>query len=358
MPAVILLAAALIQWSDNYWIQHWSSKWAILLAGILLWLSHQMGRRFHWSVGLAFAWTTLRALWVFGFNEYSAWSLTDVLALKSSATYGAISFVLMAVFFLLSKSRDLQSVKLGAAIICVLNSVLIIYQTGMGADPMHRGGFFGNPSMSGSLIAVTLPFLVTSPFWGLTPTPLFAVLCLHASQPLALTAVCFLALAIRDKRSWFLAGYAAVLLAGFALMTQGAEVFSSSGRTDTWRQILTWQRVNASLLVGVGSGLQEVFVPMILNRTTTVFLWAHSEVVRVMLELGVIGVAVYATVAAYAVRAAWNRSDIRAALVCWIGMSLANYPSSMAVHAFMGMALVAMAFTPRESGYRDETGLS
>lgn len=355
-PAIWLLlavgSAAFIP-SRTYW--EWSvvKPWVLLLVGLVAIIGVEIGKRIHWSVVPAFIWTVSSGILQVGLRPYevqTGYPVQNTDLLGRLAGYSLVAFLILTGFLLLMDARQRFRIQQGFAWICILGSLAVIFRL---------GNFCGNPSMTGCLIAICYPFLLTRTTlepgwkpWALTwelicwVAPVAAVFQIGETMPVLTLAAVILALPVVRASKALMAGSAALLVLSYAF--QGERFLSSSGRLEVWLGVLEYWWAVGNPWSGFGLGSAHALIPMIQEQLGIApglaFTFAHSEGVRLLFELGILGLLTYALAIGCALFSVRRYRAEFAALVGFLVCSLANYPSSLPLHAFVGMALVAMAF--------------
>lgn len=369
----IVFFTAFFSYGNNYWWYSWGLKWFIMISVLTLALGVTLIRRVHWSLVPAFLSTSLSAIWVFAMrdNQYQGYTILDILALGKASAYGLVSFILLAAFFSTAKKNTLLALENALGWLCSISTVCVIWQFMLGIDSYHRGGFIGNASMNGCLIAFTYPFLTMRRYrldslfgeiWAFIwcVLPVLAVFLTGASMAVGtmgavLMAYLFSSMASRYSlklRLTVSAGAMLVsLLGGYVLW--GKELWNPSGRFLIWKEAIKWWYGHYNIWFGTGAGTTSILLPYIQRQTNLEigqwFLWFHNEWAQILFEQGIVGLLSFILLGWYTVKFAAGRVYLISALAGYIICSIGNYPAHMPLHALIGMALVAMAFKYKES---------
>lgn len=374
-PAFMVLSVGILEVTNVYWLWSWWLKWALLLFGLVIMFSFQIGRRVHWSVGLLTASTLTSAVWGFHWYGNGAPSpivltaippkaelatagaglvdtIVKTLAIGQHGAIAAFCFLLVLVTFVELGRSSLQRLLWAFGILGHINSLVILYRVSQPHGPSDLGGLLGNPSVAACFSAVTLP-LLCSRWWVAVPT-LLAVGFTQTSMGVGVLAVTLSVWAASYFRQWV---YALPLMGFFGLagiLTQGSQFLESSGRFSTWHLALDWFSVQNSWLFGVGLGQWAVFIPQAQKvagvNPTELFTFAHQEFVQQFVECGLLGLASLCIVVGFVVHRTRHSPRILASVVGCIAFSLGNYPLRLALPASLIATLAAFAFTQVSGG--------
>lgn len=307
-------------------------------------------------LGLASFWALASSAYLC-FNHYGRYGANTYVVKSALQKYGGQSlaatfFILVLVAFVYHK-RLWVPVNRAIAGLSFLDIVYVLFQWAFVGDFTKAGGFFANPSMNGMFIAFTAPIVLTEiQRWDrffLSHIIYFslAILSLIASKstiPMGVFAV-----ALGALFGWRTLPVAGILtLIGY--LTQKS-FFSFSGRLDKWALYLdyfsrcTWENI----FTGFGQGSFFVIGPeiQILNKDTWggYMLWAHNDWLQLLLEQGVIGFTLGASVFMWALWFSFKRDSYLFASLLAFGVGAGvNYPLRWPVFAFTGTLLVAQAF--------------
>lgn len=364
----LVFAAAMIWPGSDFWM-HNHLKWFLLLGVLFFWIGLDLGERFHWSVAPAFWSTSLGSLVAASIipNQFSDLEVTARIFVSHASSTALYSFLAISLFCILALDRVgvLQAIEGGFGWVCVTDSLLVCLQKVLGAHT--NGGFYGNSSMNGCLIAMTLPFLVRLRMgdrWmaGAVLSALVAVFLSGASQPVGVLCVVMVAAASSffrgdgAKRGFLIASFACaavVFLAGACFVP---DFLGSNGRFQVWEAVVRWvlehhPSAGASLF-GVGGGSGSALIPGIQQEygisPDISFPWLHSDWFEVDVFLGRVGFGAVALMFGYSLRAAWDRPYLFAVLAGFGACAVFNYPTHAPMHALVGMITLLAAFRDRK----------
>ena len=365
IACALLLLVCFYYDPSSYWNGTWFGKWAILLAIIGVLFSQWVGRKVHWSVAPVLLSTTLGALWVFAWrdNRFVGYALVDKISISKSATYALVATLMFVFGFLAAKVRTIRVLGFALGVVCFVGSVVTLFSA---LDAQRfRGGFFGNPSMNGCLLAITLPFAFDFfKRWylkALVLVPILAAIILvRASVPIVTLGVVSLAwLYIKGFRKACAIGLLVCLCVGYAI--EGASFASTNGRWEIWEMGLKYWWANANPWFGVGTGVTTVYLPYLQNtlgvQRGNWFMWFHNDWLQILFEQGIVGFSAVLVMFLCALKRAIHNHLIGPALLGYGVCALGNYPLHLPVHAFVGAYLVAAAFMPNSSGSSQANGI-
>lgn len=373
-PLLIPMVGILTFWvyPGNYWNSHWWSRWCVMLIMCTVWIGWKFSR-IHWTVTPAVTLTLISGLITFAWrdNMYAGQSTDSLVALGKYAAYGTFSFLLLALFALTLKARDLVKLSHGLAFTCMSTSVAVVHWGLFTWLPIEtQRALIGNPSMTGGLIAITYPFLALQPRQRLFPWsvvafikkfayvvyPLIAIVELKSSIPLGVLSVVLLTFAaLNFNKGILIKGCAlAVLPIAIGIYTQGAsELFSDSGRFWVWRLGFAhfWNSGVWVKLFGFGLGTTQTLLTQwqlpLQNPLFTRwdwFWWYHNDWLQTFLELGLVGMSAYILLFCGVLYSATKKAPwVMSAILGWASLAFFNYPVRLPLHALIGVLLVAMA---------------
>ena len=379
----VLLFFAALYFHENYWRSVWWDKWFFVMGAFTLYVCLKSVEKFHWSLAAFTLIIMTSSLWVFGWRQsYPGADLATILAMGKVAAY---TYAVLTLFLLAATHfGEEEYERLGDlfALLCMVNSALIVWQTMCGKEINYRGGVFGNPSISGCFIAMAYPYLcfqkrqrLPYPNWAAYTRrllylviPVIAVFCTKASQPVGVMVIVVLAALWHYKvRMWRLVGRpigngvwitALVLLFGFGLLWLSASPtdapFNSTGRFEIWREAMGWWWANGKFWVGQGTGISQILLPSIqkealdlnhLPSTMDWWLWFHSDWVQLLFENGAVGLLMGFLMYVYALKFSFRKSMWLFSAVAGCGATaLFNFPVHFPFHALLMMATAAMVF--------------
>ena len=329
------------------WVADYNRQWTFMLQVMLaVWCAIPVRRVVGPMAALALFWFLAGAVATFqnSFGTYDRLDQTTLLAVEAFALDSAFKLVLLVGAVLWAVERDARGViALGVSLFAIANAAVILAQFALSPDLCGLntcGGIVGNPSMSGSLLAVSLPIVVRKlrlAAWVLFP---LAIVATRGNSPIGLRAVAVV-LSIRSR--FASVAVAAMLGLGYALL--GRELLNSGDRFEMWRQFLSGWTNPTNWAFGIGLGEFGVAAALIQFsrdvKTNSWWLWAHNDWLQSVIEGGAVG--------ACLLFASWVQAMKRAArpvavsLFLYGLMMLTNYPLHLATTAVLGAWLMVVA---------------
>jgi hypothetical protein len=359
--------------------------WLFLELGVALSLAAYIWSRLHWSAGIAVAYTLINGFLFFGIETplIVADPNKSGLAFDKSAMGATIAFLSLTTFFTFACNHILKKIEWGFGVLCVLASLItfIDFMKGLGPDQML--GFMGNSSMNGCLIALTWPFLVMAPAlvsynespidemkgkdWLqvlsdilLMVMPLIAIFQTRQSVPLGVASVVlFTYIASKNSginlpnpssRRIIAAGICTALLF-FAATAMTPKLLHDSGRFAIWKMAWSWFETSGQMTWGTGNGSFFLIGPSLLetmnvNKGGHMFAWLHNDWFQSYFELGFVGLLAYLNLFVCALIRSFKQGSVHlsCALLGYGACAFFNFPSHLAITAFLGFFLIARIF--------------
>lgn len=306
-----------------------NKNWEFFLALTSLLLCYQLWKRLHWSVGLFVAQLLLSATYL----GHGIFACIAISLFSAGICAVPTSYI-----------RYIPKVLAGIFVASLLVTVTLT-----------KYGISGNPSMNGCLIALLLPIAVrTIPFrkrWHVPAVYLItviAILALDASIPVGVLAVVFFSEAL--CRSWkkyykFLPIGGVPFIIGYAL--NPSQFFSSTGRSEFWREILSWWWESEQIFTGLGTGTIELVLRQkqvteaIKYRTV---IWAHNDYLQVLADNGILGLGSLLLVVFFTTKRSMDRPWLFASVMGYAAMAFFNFPAHVPLHAFVGCCLLVLTW--------------
>jgi len=287
----------------GYWQAFVFGRWSLLLGigGVALswWLADQIGWVFLPLIATVIVSGIYTGRW-HGNSLFQGFDILTTVVIEKSALEATLCMILATVFLALVPAKYTRCARYALIGHCVLSSFRTFYEAWMGVCP---GGFVGNASMNGCLIAVLLPLLFKTPSRLIAPweailkvvavlAAVAAIALTHASIPLGLLVL------LIGYGFWSLLGWEAAALMTvffgaaawvfFQPMGGHHAFFDDNGRLQVYRWSYTWWRENVPALtgMGLGSGTQMFQRIQRLNgQYANLFPWAHSDWLQIGFEL-------------------------------------------------------------------------
>jgi len=374
-------------WGDgaHYWDAVWGMKWfcALLLLGSVV--GREIWARTHIALGLFVGYMLASAAWVFAFQfSYQSPAELELYKLRLGAAYTYAAILAIASVPLYFRRRDVKLTQFALEALCLVSAAVIVYQALAGVPAQYRGGLYGNPSMSGCLVAFLYPFAAFRPrkresydwdydssdipMWAYDAIrillPPAAVLLTGTSQPLGVLAVGVLARHVwRRKLSWrwATAGIAASAIVIFTIPAitskHGRSPFDDSGRFEVYRLVMKPWWDHGRRWLGQGTGTAQWIVPHIQAVDeqsrhkpgepfqVAEYHWLHSDWLQILFENGIVGATLALLSLAATLRAAWRRSaHVFGSTCAYAAAMVFNFPWHLPVHAICGALIIACAF--------------
>lgn len=355
----IVLSVLLVQHNDPSLQWVWIYRWLLMLALMLVFFGLRVGAKVAVLPAVCVVYFALQALGFAIIPMHDGLAARLQTALHVSAFHSALVFVIVPIFMMARGSRWRLpffgvSCFFALTVAAAILSIACFFPTGEG---QIRGvPIFGNPSMTGTFIAIVAvglrglwPLVAIVPLLLLGTTTPFAVLlaglfvrCFHA-QPDAKGAT---RLPMGAKI------FVVVLLSG-AVLHFGWDKFSSGhGRYHVWKLAGDFmdKQPLAIKLLGAGSGSAPLLVPMLqvqdgLPETSqSFFSWLHNDWLQIGFEQGYIG---WLLAMGLYLGACWRsrRSPRVLAMLFAYGVAMTtNYPLRLPLTAFLGIVLLGVAY--------------
>lgn len=346
----------------------WEAKWAFLIAIIIVIFSVHVAKKLHWSVGLATLSTLLSSWYVgpFGYNHFS--SQLNEYSLRFLHYQGCLAiiyFATVALFCVHIKQLTLQYFKFTFGVFSLVSAAYYIAQVLSGPVPGTKAGFLGNMSLNTGMIVVTAPFILTltrHPVrWLLYTISVSTILYSPgASTPwfIAMVQVPVL-LAMRTHRFFARQLWpVAITLISFGLLIAAyfskysvSQLINLNSRLDQYL-IFIKRFLDTNILLGEGQGsfmTMSVLRDMKVNESAKhvdLWYWAHSDVLQVLVEQGIIGLSFTLLCVFYAVKKTFqNRSAILlSSLVSYFVLAVCYFPVHWPIEALTGGLILTMSF--------------
>lgn len=358
-----VVTVTVFQWLGDYW----HSKWAVLLALLSFGVGAQLGRRTHWSAGLAFSYLCLGFIWVFAWrdNEFSNFEPLVATSFESLAASGLTAFLLLTFFMADLDEKSRAALRLGIALSGACAAIWIAMEFLLGARGNELHGPFSQASMTGCFLVMALPFSIYSNAKvsraGLLPIAIAIIFITlidgRASVPLLGATVCAVCWFLGSDRIAFFWRVVAVAIVIPLILVAGSfanhDLWNSSGRFEMYRRTMEWWSDNSLLAWGKGGGTFFIFGGHIQATTQTNassrMIWLHSDWLQLVFEHGLIGLTLVTTMLCFALLAAFQkgRKDVVMGLLSYSAMAVVQYPVHLAAHALVGMFLISEAFQGR-----------
>lgn len=344
-------------------LNYYASKWPFHLFLISVVLGFRVGKKYHWSAGLAF-WALLSNM-IFTF----AWPVNQYFYFDPAAKANLGWDSAYAAFCLIATVSVLEGVsfeKLIQLLRCIgwvgfANALYVLFETFiMNKEPFYRGGFFDNASVNACFIAFTYPLLYIDRLpkgrtwaelgkgYGLLLARILcplAIILTHSNMAiLSLTAGM---MAYLYRKGW---GWKKTLLPPLAMLIVGLCLFPKkfgdhNGRYYVWQKQFNYYWSHFNPLLGSGGGTFSLFAVDIQKpAVVSIFPWCHNDFLQLLFEHGLIGVICFIPFAYFVIRRSFNRSPwLFASIVAYAVSCTGDYCVHLPVHSFVLGALCAAA---------------
>lgn len=318
---------------------NYDSKWTFLLLGLVGYFSWFVGRKTHFILGLGIFYALIQPV----LNAYSDIALTvgkpyfmTLWARESAA------FTLMLFSFMLCSIREKSLYK------------IIRYMAWYGlADSIfslfYRGGFLLEPSMNACFIAVTFPILwfTASKYWKtFCILPIVAIILSQSTTATGILGVSLFGVAWFSARKiamFFMLVFIVVI--GFGYYIQGEWFYRSGDRFEMQKRIVrVYLRSDFKAKVfGYGIGSFYALGPRMIGKSKKEYwLHCHSDLLLLLFNLGIIGVAIFTIAVLIALRKAYADPLLFSALLSGVAFFAIQYPLFKCHDAFLcGLLFIA-----------------
>lgn len=308
----------------------WWNSWFFASIACSLMVSKKACNRYGLPVGLSFAWTLFSGIRIFGIKTaYAEFAGPTAVAFDNVALYSTFGFLAVGFVFVVADYLFIDRLEDLFAALCFTSSVLVIYQLISHQVP---GGFLGNPSINGTMIAISYPLLclkteknsyysmslkrafstqyvrvvwdflcVILPIWAIfgsgSSIPVGAFACVALCSVLLMPGSLGLNLSIKNRI--FVALIVLLIITLMATIFVPS-LFFDSGRFVIWKMVADWSVQHNTLkewLLGYGNGSYFMWGPAIQKETgvhvTEWWIWCHNDWLQVIFEQGIIGFGFY-----------------------------------------------------------------
>lgn len=364
----------------NYWSSHWYTKYCIMMWIFSLGISALVARRSSWFFFPIIAWGLCSGIYMFAwsFGPYHQPGMDKVLslAIEKNSAYTFISFLAACLTLAFLPTKYMKYVKESIVLLLILSAVATvlgtvpvgnIWQTmDIMQDAYKRGGFSGNASMNGCLIACLIPFgveILPDNKWGIAVIflSIAGILLTETMVPVGTLAVVALAFAFAsgwlrflDLKMVFFFSCAVLALLWFGRDEIPNHIITGDGRFRIWGIAIDFWRRYAHWSVGMGFGSARTLMPVIQSIQGRVggefYLWFHSDWLQTLWELGIVGL-----VSAFI---AWielaflslGRPYLFASFMGFTACAVFNYPLRLPLHGLCITLLVWIILKDRKGG--------
>lgn len=211
---------------------------------------------------------------------------------------------------------------------------------------MNWPGFLHAPSFHSAFAALAIPLLV-SPY--LIGAVVITVLTHHGTTALLILSAQMLALTLRLKKRRLL-----IFLVAFALSAYfcraGGPLLNGEERLTKYAEFMGfWAREWRWIILGVGPG-SFMWTSLMLDKfQTPLFLQMHSDWLQIVWELGLVGFALTVGVFLSAIKSAWDKPRLLAAIAGCAAFGLTYHPLRFYPPALLIAYIFILAFSCKTS---------
>ena len=352
--------------NDDWW---WSA-WALSCLFGLIMLSIELFKRIHWSVVVLLFWSILS--WIFIVPWYDNFytninpSLRSIIAYHSS--HGTMCLMFLIFIFLFNYKR-LNVFRNAFLTLCVANSIYVICQWINGNQFLFRGGFCGNASINGCLIAFTYPLVLDFCFHQRTKlqehinilsksimiiAPIVAIFCTKTSVPagtLLVATSSFLFFRIRNIKLKIIIPViiiSLILLTGYLI--DPSNFFDDAARFKLYDIAIDSFFTYRNIWFGSGTATFPFF-GIVNQQNANVMvgswaIWLHNDWIQIMYENGIIGLGLALSTFIFFIWYAIKKSKytILSCGLAYAASMVFDYPMHYPLQAMFGIFLICEIF--------------
>lgn len=303
----------------------WDTINALFVVFALIVISLQVARSIHWSAGVAVFYCFISALAV----------ICQVLYVPTDKTIAQITYMqelaaeallLGVVIFAMVRSISWQLALKIISWLVIADAGIVALQYFVTGDVAEAGGFFLNPSMNSSFIAVFLPLV---PIMAV-PLCVLSIFLAQASIPVGVLMTVAFAYAFvcgDAKQRW--GGVALVVIAGLGACFTPS-LMGDSGRFGQYKASLEYWTQHIQPWIGSGAGTYYVHGTIISSirglKTTESWAFAHNDWLQILFECGFIGIWSFLLMIGFMLYRTWNRPKIFAIICGFCVFGALNMP--------------------------------
>lgn len=339
----------------GYWSSHWYSKYAMLMAVFSVGYSVYFARMTSWKLFPILLICLLSGVWVAAwiFNSYSQMDTPAFReGMRKDGFYGILCVLAGSWLIIAYEQKHIAATQRLIAFICWASCFYTLLQIGLPVN--ERGAFSGNPSMNGSLIAMTLPFAIHVGPCVLSllivPLSFLAILLTGASIPIGAFTVAIGSYLIASSRKRWAAIQVVACITGSILvaayMKLGSDLWYSSGRYQMWAFFIAWWNGKEMWMTGTGLGTSFSLLSWLqihYSKNHNIFMWMHNDWLQILFELGVFGLLSAVVAFKHIADKAMDRPHVVAAWFTLGAVALVNYPLRLPIHAAVATLIAAIS---------------
>lgn len=329
-------------------------------------LSLKLCKKIHWSVGIAVAILLISGFYELYFpRDYQV--LVDVLMMarrqRSEIFFSLVSIVLFSSILLLESTQFFKAALKLLFISAFLDSCVLIFNHYiLGQD--RPFAMLNNGTADSTFIACMLP-MAFEDYKGKSKycigIMIFALILCRSNTGMAALYVGYASWLLTKEsfKKWSLTIIPLTLsMLAASYFVLGSRFLGNSGRFDVWK--ITWDAYieHGNYWLGFGTGtfsswgdaFQRVqYLNVEPGVRYPIWYWLHLEPLQILFENGIIGLASAITVYGFILKKTFKRSIVFP-IACVYGLiGLTEMPLRLWVEQLLGVCLIAIAFSVKES---------
>lgn len=314
---------------------YYEVKWEALLLGSAVTWAWAVSKRTHWSVFLPLAYSLVVPIAFSIGSSHISLSGDWPTVLRWSMASAAFSLVIVVTVFSHLPSYSLKYFVFALIGFCIAQSLFVFYQYWQGTLPF---GFLGETSMGLCFLGLCLPFFLLLPGhwkWG-GILPVIAIFMGISASALVVFGVVVSAYAFSQvKRARIPVAVGLLVLVGLVSYIRLSTYLSNDmPRLMTYKGIWLWWIGSGKALLGHGMGFLHAAGPHLIRGTGVTGYWfhAHSDALKALVELGVVGSVLCVVPIGVALRRAFDKPELFASLCGAVVLLVIQYPVFMPAH--------------------------
>lgn len=336
-----------------------SAFFGLMLLAVLF--SIEMGRKLHWSLGLAIGVLLLSGGYSFFLPQFYPIPVNPMnIARGGGEVLYSVSMILLFSSLLLSRTRQFFKYCLNILFfISVLDSIALIVEFLFFRDPnpyITPHGILFNGTADACFIACLWPISFKRN-WILAPIMLLAILFSHSNTAIAGLGIgyaFYLLPRMRIKQWIVVMGLVTpifVLLARFCL---GGHFLADSGRSFVWAGSFHFYKQFANPFIGIGTGTFTVWGDAwqrahYQGDTGTFPIWnfLHNDFLEILFENGILGLTTSLLVLVFLLKRTY-RNPVFPIVCVYAFTGLTEMPLRLFITQFLGICLLSEGFKPKQ----------
>lgn len=328
---LLITAILLLPNIGNFYTLKWIAVFTVLIGKISL----EISKRYIPILGITFFYFALYSL-LYG-NSFFQGDLKQnlVMALSGMGLHSLVTVLLFSGLLFFNEIETTAFLK--------FTGLIIIPLSFLGTHPVS------NPVMNACLCVITLPFVMElNPVCAMAYILMTTIICLLSTGSTAvaafiamMTTLFFIKIETHHKIMFtFLVGLILVGLGGIFM----PHLLDTSGRFPMQQMFLShlWHDFNPVIGAGPGSfpiWSSHYYKEKLGYTDPDLWMWAHSDLLQLLFEYGVIGLFFVTGTVLMAIRKA--NDTYKVAIIAYVVTSLNYYPSHWPIHAVIGFLLIS-----------------